>query len=298
MEQADPAGHPRQIEAALAGTVLEGRRPTWIQTAVTGQSIFVVALDEKELRPGWEAARSCVDVLGRWPVVTGTDELDWLGRRVGERPSGFVPRAHEPAVPVMTMADVLDERRRYDERWADFMSERWPASVAWHVQATREKFGVEVETDALLARFPAPDELSLERHLLELEITDGRPRARSGAASASPQWWAFGPPQLAFMPFAVGDPIPNFIGWEGDKLGGDALSFALASWRDRFGAELVTAWSTVLQLEVKRPPVDLREAFALAAEHAAISPSTPHGSLRSYARELVGARLWDFHERP
>jgi hypothetical protein len=40
----------------------------------------------------------------------------------------------------------------------------------------------------------------------------------------------------------------------------------LRSWRERYGAELVASWGTMLQLSVNAPPADLQDAFELAVE--------------------------------
>ena len=75
----------------------------------------------------------------------------------------------------------------------------------------------------------------------------------------------------------------------------------LDDWEQRYGAELVANWGTMLQLVVSRPPGTIEDAFALACEHQVFSVSTlglPGVSIRNHARSLLHRHDWFFHERP
>ncbi len=72
-------------------------------------------------------------------------------------------------------------------------------------------------------------------------------------------------------------------------------------WEQRYGAELVAHYGTMLGCFVRNPPNNLSEAFELAKEHYAMAPYefyVSSMSLRDYARGLVGSYSWFLHERP
>jgi hypothetical protein len=92
----------------------------------------------------------------------------------------------------------------------------------------------------------------------------------------------------------------SFYGAEG-KGGHERLIAILRSWRERFGAELVANWGTMLQFAVARPPQTLDEAFVLAIEHDLVAPCTlalPGETVRDHARFLWRRPTWFLHERP
>lgn len=75
----------------------------------------------------------------------------------------------------------------------------------------------------------------------------------------------------------------------------------LASWRERYGAELVAHYGTMLEFRVERPPRTLEQALPLAREQVAAAPCTtllPCVGLTAHARALVGRTHWFLHERP
>jgi hypothetical protein len=89
------------------------------------------------------------------------------------------------------------------------------------------------------------------------------------------------------------------IGWQGatNYYDAGAVSVALRSWEDRYGAELVRVGYDYIQLAVRNPPRDDQGARKLAAEHFAISPDTisqndDGDTPDEYARSLKGSNNW------
>ena len=78
-----------------------------------------------------------------------------------------------------------------------------------------------------------------------------------------------------------------------------AIAF-LKRWHDKYAANLVCHYGTVLFLNVGKLPQTPIEAFDLAAEHCTLSDySMSHNfNMRDYARYLMKVDHWDFHERP
>lgn len=108
-------------------------------------------------------------------------------------------------------------------------------------------------------------------------------------------------PHLALVPARRSADIPAAIGWSG-PLDYEAdvarVSAVLRSWEDRFGARVVGLGPDTLVVSVAAPPGSADAAELLAAEHYALCPDTVArsgpGSVRAYAKELVGATSWTF----
>ncbi|MEU6647145.1 DUF4253 domain-containing protein [Saccharomonospora sp. NPDC046836] len=94
--------------------------------------------------------------------------------------------------------------------------------------------------------------------------------------------------------------IPAVLGWRGTLNQTDqvaAVSAVLRSWEDRFGAVLISLGFDELQLSVAAPPKTKARALVVAAEHRAFCLadfSWHRGTLREFATELMGKRLWSF----
>jgi hypothetical protein len=83
--------------------------------------------------------------------------------------------------------------------------------------------------------------------------------------------------------------------------GHEALVRISREWSERFGAELVASWGTMLEFRVTRPPTDIATAYDLALQHSAVAPYTlvgPGVSVREHARALLHREWWLLHERP
>jgi hypothetical protein len=81
----------------------------------------------------------------------------------------------------------------------------------------------------------------------------------------------------------------------------EKMMTVLQSWQQRFGAELVAHYGTILQFVVQHPPSTLEAAFQLAWEQYMIAPCTlelPGITLREHARALLQKQRWFLHERP
>ena len=110
----------------------------------------------------------------------------------------------------------------------------------------------------------------------------------------------FPEPRLALVSARRSADIPAALGWSGPvNHDGDVarLCAVLRSWEDRFGIRVVALGFDALLLSVAAPPADPAEAEAVAAEHFAFCPDNVMqgtGTLRAYAKELVGETTWFF----
>ncbi|MFF3564383.1 DUF4253 domain-containing protein [Streptomyces sp. NPDC002574] len=107
-------------------------------------------------------------------------------------------------------------------------------------------------------------------------------------------------PRAALVPARRSADVPAAIGWAGPLNHENdvaRLCAVLRSWEDRFGVRVVALAFDVLVLSVAAPPADLAEAQAMAAEHFAFCPDNitqGSGSLRTYAKSLLGEVCWTF----
>ena len=83
-------------------------------------------------------------------------------------------------------------------------------------------------------------------------------RRASGARSARPRGW----------------PTSSCTRRTGSGAMTERLIATLASWPDRYGAELVAHWGTMLHFVVTRPPNTLEDASNFALEHDLVAPGT------------------------
>lgn len=89
--------------------------------------------------------------------------------------------------------------------------------------------------------------------------------------------------------------------WWGNHESPERVAYFLRRWQQRFGAELVCNYGTLLQFRVGRPPATPDEAFELALEHWIVASDTlvlPGVSMRDHTRALIGQRHWQLHSRP
>ncbi|MHB1836934.1 MAG: DUF4253 domain-containing protein, partial [Solirubrobacteraceae bacterium] len=151
----------------------------------------------------------------------------------------------------------------------------------------------------------SPTENELDRLLFEWEERE--------APTAAPELadyddWFVPPPHFAshllFLPTPRGPEslaYLDFYGIEQGVLGvtAERLIAVLTLWEERFGAELVANWGTMLQFAVSRPPDTLDAAWELAVDLDLIGPSD-----KAWVRNRDGARFlwrrptWFVHCRP
>ncbi|MFF5408381.1 DUF4253 domain-containing protein [Streptomyces misionensis] len=134
-----------------------------------------------------------------------------------------------------------------------------------------------------------------------LTVDPGTRAARAADELAADEHQSVFPaPRLALVPARRSADIPAALGWSGPvNHDGDVarLCAVLRSWEDRFGIRVVALGFDALLLSVAAPPADLAEAEAVAAEHFAFCPDNVMqgtGTLRTYAKELVGETTWFF----
>jgi hypothetical protein len=298
-----------RVIAALAGTMLEGREVHEIALPETDDVAFEIEIELAELRSAWQLARGLVGQLERWPLAVSRSDGSAYNRfeyqglaRVRARNERVEvqdsrPTAIRRRASALTISDVLD----FDTKnYAESRARDWSIWLDFHLAKTRKRVGQAPSVEDATRRVTTGDEIGLERLLLDFENEQGPPEIDVEGYMA---WWL--PPEgcmLTLLPTRQSEEALAYVSWFGiEQTSAEHAVCALRSWNERFGAELVANWGTMLDFVVSRPPEDLEGAFALATEHAAIAPSTmalPGFTIRDHARALLHRTEWRLHERP
>jgi hypothetical protein len=289
-----------EVAGALEGGVLGGRDVRQLST--DWGPVFAIDVGSAELRETWGELRAHLPQLGRWPLATtswddgAVDEeifARWLYGQEDNSPQAVCARARS-----VTLDDALRPYRERDKSW---IAENWERIVEVELRQTHRRLGTSPTLEEVLALDLCPDRVALDRWLLDWEEARQLTRAPDGGGYLD--WFEPDNCSLLLLPTAASEEALAYVSfYGGEGPGGHERWIALLrSWRERYGAEMVACWGTMLQLQVSAPPQTLDEAFELAVEQSLATPCTlalPGVSIRDHARTLMGRREWFIHERP
>ena len=235
----------------------------------------------------WRTVRALVPTTGRWPVAVLPDASWYLvadgAPEQAARLADAVP-SHGDA-----LSDWVDDLPWDADLLVRYLERRFPAALGLGRRLVEEVGAPTTEpvrVDWLYRELLADPALRAQVEVRHLQGTQQWHRPSELVA-------------LALLPGAHGWLAPAvlcFHSWqEPDRA--VALAAALRRWEDRYGAELVAHWGTVLQLVVARPPSDPDVAYALAAELKDVGGSLQHHRYE-LALALPGSDAWMLHDRP
>jgi Domain of unknown function (DUF4253) len=289
-----------EVAGALEGGLLASREVRELST--DWGRVFAIDVGSAELREAWGELRARMPELGRWPLATmswddgAVDEeifARWLYGQEDNSPQAVCARAR-----TVTLDDALRPHRERDQSW---IAENWERIVEVELRQTVRRLGASPTLDEVLALDLCPDRIALDRWLLDWE--EARQPTRAPDSGGYLDWFEPDNCSLLPLPTAASEEVLAYVSfYGGEGPGGHERWIALLrSWRERYGAEMVACWGTMLQLQVSAPPQTLDEAFELAVEQSLAAPCTtalPGVSIRDHARALMGRREWFIHERP
>jgi hypothetical protein len=270
----------------------------------TRERAYACPMTSKDVVPTWRAARSLVEKTGRWPIIVIGAENDLFSRFYFEEApdtDDVSPRALIAAAGKVDVdAFMKRKRREMDEASPPDMEDL----LSFHLDATRQYFDdAPTEADVASARVdgkPITSELQLERWLLDWELARGPNKQLS---QLHEPWYE--PDEemtLVFLPVNQPWDALAYINMYGTSDYGSENYIALARrWQEKYGAELVCHYGTMLQCLLTRPPATIQEAFEVAQQQYLFAPCTLQLSgttLRHHAAGLVGYDRWFLHERP
>ena len=211
----------------------------------------------------WADLRAEHATSGLWPMLLDDSTQPWSAAQIAPEPVTDI----DGSDPGAFMAEVWAERVAADDDLEDL-----------------EPYG---RTCPGLAppgeRLGDPDVVA-DRYVREL---DARGPAGRG-------------PLLGLAAAARGADVPTVMGWQGAINHNPwiaPLSAVLRGWEDRFGGRVIGVGFDTLELSVAAPPVTVRHALQVAAEHWAFCPDNilqGPGTLMDYAIQIRGKTSWSF----
>lgn len=297
-----------ELRQLLRGTPLETSQIVELSVLDTGELAFALEITVNDLEQSWLTARRVVEQTGRWPVIStcwrsaggsfaAMVQAENLFSRFyfEEAPTAAAvsPRAiieKSRTIDVPAFIQTLAQDRQRDDNLA--------ASIDYELEQTQE----------LCEHAPSRDEIDgnliqttsqLDRWLLDWELAHGHLQTPEAGRF---DWFQPNQAVLLLLPTASSWETLAYLHWYGTSDHGAEYYIALGkSWEERFGAELVAHYGTMLQCFVSRPPSEPYSAWELAREHDLAAPCTldlSGISVRHYGRGLVDQDRWFLHERP
>ena len=316
-----------ELSDILKSTVLKSSNIASLEISESSQLAFAIDVPRSTMLDCWHLLHFVIDVTQMYPILTdfifsgtGTgrnwhDDLveeDFFNRfdYKEEQQAGYfnsvLPESIIDAAKSINGIEAIETRIEQSERIAD---ETWRESdwYLYDLEITQRNFGISPNPEAAATALNSGKiitEVDFERWLFNWELNNV-PKEQLLAA-----------PDLTYLEWydmTSADTIPLLLlptpnSWDtlacthfyGAINSAEAIAI-LKYWYDRYGAELVAHYGTMLQFYVEQKPQTLNEAFELACQHNEFAPSTlilSGVSIREHARALLHTERWFLHEKP
>ena len=305
-----------QLEKLLANESLTDLNILSLEIPQHVEKAFAIEVSTNALQM-WTTLRRLLPQIGMWPVLYtfwGNPRNSW--EEYVKANDTFLRRPFEWETPEDkdSSPDAIVARAELTsfegllESHANMYSENLHEDYAFSLQKTKQRFNAGPpanEVKALIMSEKIKNYVELEKWLLDWEL-----RHIPAKKSLPPDdthyfdWYVpLNEPQaLILLPTMNSWETLAFIHWHGAETCGTETAIAMLRWwREKYGAELVAHYGTMLHIAITRRPSSIEEAFRLAWEQEALAPCTtalPGVSLRDHARTLLTTDKWFLHERP
>lgn len=306
------------LRHALQGSPLAGRNIATLCVPDSPEVVFAIDVNGIDALQAWQRLRSLSAATGRWPVLTMLDTSDsgsWDTQvRAEELFSRFYfeeerrdARLGDSPADIIAAAAGLDIAEQFATFRAD-TSLTIEEALDIALEETLSQYGKAPsigDPQGFLARESIATFKALEKWFLQWELAHCAEPLRLPEHGLSHIEW-FEPRDerqaLLLMPSLRGWETPAYLNWYASYLCNSQFIVALLrQWHEKYGAQLVAHYGTMLHLTVSRRPSSIEEAFELAWQQETISPCTTilaGVSLRNHARALLHTDRWFLHERP
>ena len=289
-----------EVSLLLADTLLDGRTVDTVPVAGGDVDALVVECDPSEALEAWTACRAIVDRTHRWPIFA----CEWAEGSVAKR------LEHGPPLPLDTESSVNDDASIKDALSAVSTTDgAWESESQWgfvsyELELVVKSVGSAPKMDLLKESLGREASVyDVKNWLFRWQIENG---PVDSLESDDSHLIRFDPSTycgtgLALLPCDNGWDSFSYLDFYGAWNMTSAAKVVLRSWYERFGAELWSNYSTMLDFVVQRPPTDLEGAWHLAVEQERFAPSTtllPGVPTLDHACALIGRDTWHLHERP
>lgn len=302
----------KELQKILAGTALMDCAMAKLPILDTGEIALALEINTKVIESSWKIARALLPATGRCPIVTtcwsGTSgtleeriaDEDFFSRFFFEEAPHAGDTRPRALIASSQKVDVTKflQGLRADSEVNDDLTDLLPFEREGTQQACGKAPSQNELAQARINGDPIRTRSQLDRWLLEWELTQGcLPDPKLGRQ----EWFQPEHAVLLFLPTVSSWEALAYLGFYGAYQGAEKYIALGKTWEQRFGAQLVAHYGTMLQCLVSRPPQDARSAWVLALEHDLVAPCTlalPGIALRHYAAGLVHQDRWFLHERP
>ncbi|WP_376690226.1 DUF4253 domain-containing protein [Wenzhouxiangella sp. EGI_FJ10409] len=280
------------------------------------QAAIAIRTSASTLIDDWKALRGMVEQTGRWPIVTigwgqGGDGWEeairsadlfmrepyqsevYDGVRHGLSPAALIAGASHVDID-QSLVEMAELNEEPIEEILEFELEQ--IESVYGKAPDQAEVLAQIDTRAPTAR------MAMNQYLHQWLLAQG---CELQVETAHIDWFQ---PQdndtlaIVLLPTANPCDAPAYLQWFGaESIGTEVVIAMLRKWHERYGAELVCHYGTMLQFQVSTRPASIAEALRLAWEQELVAPCTtalPGVSLLEHALALMASDTWFLHERP
>jgi hypothetical protein len=298
---------PEKLHGLLASSEVEANEIARVPILDTGMNALAVEVPPHRLECNWRVVRKFAPDCGYWPVAI------WCHGPNGDNLAStlqsediFNRFEYKEAIGATDVSPLhlIEKSRSVDlEKFFE-----WVRSERDHYFKLEEVLEFEYDVmNQFFRRAPPRDELPLDQFKDERSVNRwlmNWERKNGGFGDPEPwrpDWFVPENSVLVFLPVESSWDSLAYMSYFGAYFGAEYYIALGRSWEEKFGAELVANWGTMLQCLVANPPSDLDVAWELAVEHELAAQCTFALSslpLRYYAHGLIERDRWFLHERP
>lgn len=315
---------PTELAKILQSTILKDSNIASLAIPESQQLAFAIEVPRSQMLDCWRLLRSLVNDTQMYPVLSdrwlaGTGnwqndmiEEDYFCRNeyLYEQKNGSIESvASESIVDAAKSLNgekIIKTRIKKSERIAD---EEWrePDWYLHNLEETQRNFAISPKPEEAKAALNSGEiitEIDFERWLFTWELNNvPKERLLPPPDLTYQEWYDVSPSDtipLLLLPTSNSWETLAYMHFYGAMNSAEDIAI-LKHWHDRYGAELVAHYGTMLQFYVTNKPQNLTEAFELASEQYEFAFDTfilPGVSIREHARALLHIDRWFLHERP
>lgn len=292
----------------LQGSFLEGSEIRQLKIDESDQIAFAIKVKASEVVEAWDLLRSHLKQTGRYPIVTEGWGADDVFSRFYYKEEAFdgklqdiSPESIITSIPTSNLENFWEKRNAYCVK-------RLEDSIARALEETGKHFGScpdEAQIRELVDNGTISSCVDLEKWLFHWELQNFS--TEDALCVPSTEYFQWEEPYgrdatLLLLPIENGWDSLAYLHWWGACSAGTnvAIDF-LKQWNQKYDAEIVCHYGTMLQFKVGKRPLTPEDAFDLACGQEALAECTtilPGISLRNHARSLLIVDRWFLHERP
>lgn len=273
--------------------------------------VHAICVDHSNARSMWSQLRSQFDLSGYWPLVVSyigahgpwkevvLAESEQLFSRFffEEEVSAKLPgmRSVDPK-DIVAAAEICEPLREIAKYQAGLVYGTAAENAGWICDAFGRTFGAAPEPQQLLRRLPEKSRspwVDLQRLAFDWLQSEG-----PGLSKTHEPFWYEPKDTLAILLLPVSSPPDAlaYVHWWGcHTIGTPSVIRLLRDWQQRYGAELMCHYGTVLQLNVSTPLSCASDAYEVASQ---LEPLCMQNDFAQSASGLLGATHWHMHNRP